>query len=143
MSVLMKMAVFPGKSAGALAVVHRLPVDESPQVLTPAACSLGEPASKVALSATPLSSNRLRHFLKVTLCSTWGQLSKVGAGVQTASAHAGSGARTLQRTGTDSEVYPAPIPQGRCFISFKTMGKDRNFNLTMCYPGEHTTDLSW
>ena len=59
-----------------------------------------------------------------------------------ASAQAGSAARALQCTGTASDAYPTPIPQGRCVIPFKSMGKERNYNLTMCFPGEHTTDLS-
>jgi len=141
MSVLVSMAGFPGKSGWALAVAHRLPVNESPQLHNPAACSLGEPASKVALSAAPLQSNQLRHFLKVTICSTWGQLSKVGAGVRWP-------VRRQAPERAIGSVLALPAKRTRHLFSmegvgpFKSMGKASNFNPTMCCPGEHTADLS-
>jgi hypothetical protein len=141
MGILMSIAGFPGKSACALAVVRRLPVDESPQLHKPAACSPGEPASKVALDAAPLLSNQLRHFLKVTLCSTWGQFHKVGAGVRWPVCR-----QTPDRALCSVLALPATRTR-RLFrmegvSPFKSMGKARNFNPTMCCPGEHTADLS-
>jgi len=141
MSILIFMVGFPGKSAWALAVVHRLPVNESPQLRKPALCSLGEPASKAALGSAPLLSNRLRHFLNVTICSTWGQLSKVGAGFRWPVRR-----QTPDRALCSVMALPAMLAR-RLFrregvSPFKSMGKARNFNPTMCCPGEHTADLS-
>jgi hypothetical protein len=142
MSILISMVGFPGKSACALVVVLRLPVNESPQLHKPAVCSLGEPASKAALGSAPLLSNRLRHFLNVTICSTWGQLSKVGAGVRWPVRR-----QAPERAIGSVLALPAMLAR-RLFRMkgvgpFKSMGKERNFNPTMCCPGQQSTDLSW
>jgi hypothetical protein len=138
MGAFMSIVGFPGKSACALLLVHRLRVNESHPVLKPVACSLGEQVSKFALGVAPLLSNKLRHFLKVTMCSTWGQLSKFGAGdrwpvrIHTSDRAIG---RVL--------VLPAKLAR-RIFsmesvAPFKSMRKAQNFNLMMCCPGQHPT----
>ena len=110
--------------------------------IKPAACSLGEPVSKVELSAAPLSSNQLHHSLKVTLCSTWGELSKVGASVRWP-------VRTRVSERALCSVLPLPATRTRCLCHmegvspFRSMGKAQNFNPTMCCPGKQPTDLCW